>query len=123
MKRLVLDLDDTICRTVDSQYAEAIPQEGVIERLHEYRRLGFEIVICTSRNVRTYAGNTGKINANTLPVIINWLDRHGIPYDEIYVAKPWCGYEGFYVDDKTVRPSEFVSMSYEEIMALLEREK
>jgi len=51
------------------------------------------------------------------------LARHDIPYDEIHVGKPWCGNDGFYVDDKAVRPSELKSMSYDEIRALLDRER
>lgn len=69
--------------------------------------------------MRTYDGNIGKINANTLPVIVDWLSRHSVPYDEIHVGKPWCGDDGFYVDDKAVRPSEFARMSLEEIRAVL----
>ena len=69
--------------------------------------------------MRTYQGNVGKIAAHTLPVIIAWLQRHDIPYDEIYVGKPWCGMEGFYVDDRAIRPSEFVALSFDEINALI----
>jgi capsule biosynthesis phosphatase len=39
------------------------------------------------------------------------------------MAKPWCGFEGFYIDDKAIRPSEFISKSYEEIIDLLKDEK
>ncbi|HDV1602157.1 TPA: capsular biosynthesis protein, partial [Escherichia coli] len=67
--------------------------------------------------------NIGLINKNTLPIIINWLDENNIPYDEIYVGKPWCGHEGFYVDDKAIRPSEFINKTYEEIVELLRKEK
>ena len=73
--------------------------------------------------MRSFNGNIGKINVETLPNIINWLNKHGIPYDEIYVGKPWCGFEGFYVDDKSIRPSEFVKYSYEEIIEILNLEK
>jgi capsule biosynthesis phosphatase len=58
-----------------------------------------------------------------LPVIIDWLKKHDIPYDEIHVAKPWCGNDGFYIDDKSIRPSEFAQLSYEEIQQLLAKEK
>lgn len=68
--------------------------------------------------MRTYEGNVGKINVNTLPVLIEWLNKNNIPYDEIYMGKPWCGTEGFYVDDKAIRPDEFVKLSYEEIIDL-----
>lgn len=114
-----MDLDETICSTVNGDYANSVPKLDVIERMREFKALGFEIVISTSRNMRTYAGNVGKINANTLPVIIGWLTKHQVPYDEIYTGKPWCGTEGFYVDDRAIRPQEFAAMSAEEIKILL----
>jgi len=123
MKRLIFDLDDTICHTLNGDYENSIPVTEVVDKIHDYRALGFEIVISTSRNMRTFEGNVGKINSNTLPVIIRWLDKHEIPYDEIYVGKPWCGFEGFYIDDKAIRPSEFASLSYQQIVDLLDREK
>ena len=123
MKRLIFDLDDTITLSARTGYADALPNLALITRLREYKRAGFEIIISTSRNVRTYDGNIGKINAHTLPVILAWLARHGVPYDEIYVGKPWCGTHGFYIDDKAVRPSEFLRYSYDDITALLAAEQ
>lgn len=119
MKRIIMDLDDTICQTENGDYINSKPVPEVIEKMHEYKRLGFEIVINTSRNMRTYQGNTGKITANTLPIILKWLSQHNVPYDEIYVGKPWCGMEGFYVDDRSIRPDEFVNLSFEEIKNLI----
>jgi capsule biosynthesis phosphatase len=69
--------------------------------------------------MRTYESSVGKINANMLPVLFDWLDRHNIPYDEVWTGKPWCGGQGFYVDDKAIRPDEFVSLSYDEIQELI----
>ena len=120
MKRLIFDLDDTLCTTQNGDYANAQPITEVVEKLREYHRQGFTIVINTSRNMRTYQGNIGAINKNTLPIIIDWLARHDIPYDELYVGKPWCGFEGFYVDDKAIRPDELVKLSYVEICQLLD---
>nr|WP_312535649.1 HAD-IIIC family phosphatase [Moraxella sp. CTOTU47618] len=120
MKRLIFDLDDTLCTTQNGDYANAQPITEVIEKLRDYHRQGFTIVINTSRNMRTYQGNIGAINKNTLPIIIDWLRRHDIPYDELYVGKPWCGFEGFYVDDKAIRPDELVKLSYAEICQLLD---
>ncbi|TGP48899.1 capsular biosynthesis protein [bacterium M00.F.Ca.ET.230.01.1.1] len=120
MKRLIFDLDDTLCATQNGDYANAQPITEVVEKLREYHRQGFTIVINTSRNMRTYQGNIGAINKNTLPIIIDWLGRHDIPYDELYVGKPWCGFEGFYVDDKAIRPDELVKLSYAEICQLLD---
>ncbi|OBX61983.1 capsular biosynthesis protein [Moraxella osloensis] len=120
MKRLIFDLDDTLCTTQNGDYANAQPITEVIEKLRDYHRQGFTIVINTSRNMRTFQGNIGAINKNTLPIIIDWLRRHDIPYDELYVGKPWCGFEGFYVDDKAIRPDELVKLSYAEICQLLD---
>lgn len=119
MKRLIFDLDDTISFTKNGKYDSALPNLPLIAKMKEYQSQGFEIVISTSRNMRTYEGNLGKINANTLPIIIEWLKRHNVPYDEIYTGKPWCGFEGFYIDDKAIRPSEFVDLNYNEIVQLV----
>lgn len=120
VKRLIMDLDDTLTITDPSKsYSEKEPNTEVVEKLRYYKSMGFEVIIQTARNVRTYNGNVGKINANTLPLIIEWLNKHNIPFDEIYVGKPWCGNEGFYVDDKAIRPHEFLKYSPEEIRALL----
>lgn len=118
MKRLIFDLDDTITLGAPLGYERAIPNAGLIERMREYKSKGFEIAISTSRNVRTFQGNVGRINAVTLPLIVEWLDAHQVPYDEIYTGKPWCGEDGFYIDDKAVRPDEFLEKSYEELVAL-----
>ncbi|MDP3748342.1 MAG: capsular biosynthesis protein [Phenylobacterium sp.] len=120
MKRLVFDLDGTIALDDPARaYADREPNLPLIGRLREYRAQGFTIVVASARNMRTYAGDIGKINANTLPVIVEWLKRHDVPFDELHVGKPWCGTEGFYVDDKAIRPSEFVALSLEEVRALL----
>ena len=118
MKRIIMDLDDTICSTENGDYENSTPKPEIIAKLRQYKTLGFEIVISTSRNMRTYSGNIGKISANTLPIILEWLKRHEVPYDEIYVGKPWCGNEGFYVDDKAIRPDEFAALSYEQVKLL-----
>ena len=124
MKRLIIDLDDTLTKNnKDLSYNNKEPNFALITKLREYKAQGFEIIIQTARNMKTYQGVVGKINVHTLPVIIEWLNKHNVPYDEIYVGKPWCGTEGFYVDDRAVRPSEFVSLSFGEIRALLETHK
>lgn len=122
MKRLVFDLDGTITIDSDGSYHEKKPNEEIVQKLKEYKEQGFEIVILTARNMRTYEGNLGKINKHTLPTIIEWLNANEIPFDEVIVGKPWCGYDGFYVDDKAIRPSEFARCTYQEITEILENE-
>jgi capsule biosynthesis phosphatase len=118
MKRIIIDLDQTICFS-KGDYSIAQPNQAIIDKLREYHGLGFEVVVHTSRNMRTFKGNIGKINVHTLPVILNWLQQHDVVFDEVVVGKPWCGHEGFYVDDRALRPDEFASMTPEEVAQLL----
>jgi capsule biosynthesis phosphatase len=123
MKKLIVDLDGTLTQANTSDYKNVKPYEDVIEKLREYKANNFEIVISTARNMRTFEGNIGKINIHTLPIIIEWLEKYNVPYDEIIVGKPWCGHDGFYIDDRAIRPSEFATLSLEEINRLIEKEK
>ena len=120
MKNLVIDIDKTLTLGDNKDYLKVSPNLKIIEKVREYRKNGFNIILYTARNMRSYNNNIGRINAKTLPIIFKWLEMHNVPFDEIYVGKPWCGYEGFYVDDKTVRPDEFLRKSYDEILKIIE---
>ena len=121
-KKIVIDLDDTISITENGKYLESIPNLQVVEKLREYKELGYDIVIHSSRNIRTYNNNIGEINVHTLPVVIDFLNKYNIPYEQIIMGKHWPGYGGFYVDDKSIRQSEFVNKTEEEIIDLLNKE-
>ncbi|MEN5196991.1 HAD-IIIC family phosphatase [Sphingobacterium faecium] len=118
---IVLDIDGTLCTTKEESqsYSDVKPDKAVVRKLLEYREKGFYIILFTSRQMRTYNGNIGKINANTAKVLFKWLEDNKIPHDEVHFAKPWCGHNGFYVDDKAIRPNEFVEKTYNEILQLL----
>ncbi|MDB5374396.1 MAG: capsular biosynthesis protein [Belnapia sp.] len=120
MQRLVLDLDGTLTEDDPAlAYPDKRPNLPLVEQLRRYKAAGFTIIVQSARNMRTHQGNIGLINAQTLPVIIDWLRRHDIPFDEVHIGKPWCGTEGFYVDDRAIRPDEFVRLSLAEIHALI----
>jgi capsule biosynthesis phosphatase len=123
MKRIVFDLDGTL--TLDEpeeSYADRRPRPEMCQLLRDYREKGFTIIIASSRNMRSHGNSVGIINAKTLPGMIEWLERHDLPFDEIHIGKPWCGEDGFYVDDKAIRPSELRRMSYDEIRTMLDQE-
>jgi len=122
MKKIVIDLDGTLTMGTNDDYINQPVNSSVVNALRKYKNMGFIIVISTARNMRTHNGNIGKINLHTLPVILSWLSSNNIPFDEILVGKPWCGDEGFYVDDKAIRPSEFSNLSQAEISEILEYE-
>jgi capsule biosynthesis phosphatase len=121
MKRLVIDLDGTITQDDPVRaYSEKLPDLRVVARMRDYKAMGFTIVVHTARSMRSFENSVGLIAAHTLPVIIDWLKANDIPYDEIHIGKPWCGTDGFYVDDRAIRPGEFVSLSLGQIHTLLE---
>mgnify|MGYP003987985967 FL=1 len=92
MKRIILDLDNTLTLGDDSiPYDDLKPNVQMVNKLNVYKDKGFEILIYTSRNMNTYKNSIGKINANTLPNIISWLNKNDIHFDEVYIGKPWCG--------------------------------
>lgn len=113
----IVDIDGTLCpiKKTDEKYEDIIPYVSVVNKLKEYKKNGARIVLFTSRNMNTYDGNIGLINANTAKVMLNWLDKWEIPYDEIIYGKPWPGHYGYYVDDRAIRPDEFLKYTTDEL--------
>lgn len=114
---LVVDVDGTLCdiKRPDQSYADLVPHQAMVDKLGEYQRRGYTILLFTSRNMKTHGNNIGLINKHTAPILLEWLAKWNVPYDEILFGKPWPGRKGFYIDDRTVRPGEFLSLTETEI--------
>lgn len=114
---LVIDIDGTLCPIKKNyeSYTSIIPFKEIVNKLIELRSLGWYIILHSARGMASKDGNIGKINAEVLPDLLNWLKKNKIPYDEIHVAKPWPGNKGFYVDDRSVRPKEFLNMTFDQL--------
>jgi capsule biosynthesis phosphatase len=114
---LIFDVDGTLCpiKNKDEKYEDLIPDEEMVNKLKEYKKEGAKIVLFSSRNMNSYNGNLGLINANTAVIMQEWLKKWNIPYDEILFGKPWPGHRGLYIDDRSVRPDEFLEHSFEEL--------
>lgn len=114
---LVFDVDGTLCpiKTKNEKYEDLIPDKEMIDKLMYYKSEGAKIVLFTSRNMNSYKGNIGLINANTAITMQSWLKKWQIPYDEIIFGKVWPGHRGLYIDDRAVRPDEFLKYSFEEL--------
>lgn len=121
----VFDIDGTICpiKKKSQEYIELVPYKEIVEKIREYKKGGAKITLFTSRNMNSYNGNIGMINANTAKVMLEWLDKWDIPYDEIIYGKPWPGHRGFYVDDRSIRPDEFLKYSEEELNEICKKSK
>ncbi len=119
----VFDIDGTICpiKKKEEKYEDLVPYSNVVDKIRYYHEKGAKIVLFTSRNMNSYHGNIGMINANTAKILLEWLEKWDIPYDEIVYGKPWPGHKGFYVDDRTVRPDEFLNCSVDELDEICEK--
>ena len=115
---VVFDIDGTICpiKNEGEEYEDLIPNSAILEQMKAYKKMGTKIVLFTSRNMNSYGGNIGLINVHTAKVLLAWLDKWEIPYDEIVYGKPWPGHYGFYVDDRAVRPDEFLRYDAETLL-------
>jgi len=122
---LVIDIDGTLCpvKKKDEEYIDLAPYADMVEKVNAYKAQGAKIVLFTARNMNTHKGNLGLINANTAKVLLKWLDKWDIKYDEIIYGKPWPEKNGFYVDDRAVRPDEFLKHNHEELLEICEKSK
>lgn len=121
----VFDIDGTLCpiKKKEERYEDLVPYPQMVEKLKYYKENGAKIVLFTSRNMNTYQGNLGLIHKYTARVLTEWLEKWEIPYDEILYGKPWPGHKGFYVDDRTVRPDEFLTHTPEELEEICARSR
>lgn len=122
---LVMDIDGTLCpiKKKDESYADLVPYPQMVQKLRECKADGARIVLYSSRNMNSYQGNIGMINKYTAPILNEWLKKWDIPYDGIIFGKVWPGHNGFYVDDRSVRPDEFLSHTPEELNEICRRSR
>ncbi|MBQ9549415.1 MAG: capsular biosynthesis protein [Lachnospiraceae bacterium] len=113
----VFDVDGTICpiKKQDERYEDLVPFPDIVEKIRALREKGARIILYTSRNMNSFKGDLELIHKHTEPVLREWLKKWDIPFDEIVFGKVWPGHKGFYVDDRTVRPDEFLRCSPEEM--------
>lgn len=124
-KVLVVDIDGTLCniKAPEGNYADVSPEPLMIARLRQMHADGWRIVLNSARGMRSNDGNIGQINKTVGPTLLDWLQRHNVPFDELHLGKPWAGREGFYIDDRSVRPREFLENDLAGLNALIIRDR
>lgn len=124
-KVLVVDVDGTLCdiKAKNDNYIDVAPEPQIVDRLRQMHADGWRIILNSSRGMNSNDGNIGLINRNVMPVMLEWLRRHEIPFDEIHLGKPWPGSNGFYVDDRALRPREFIENDLIGAEALISRDR
>jgi UDP-N-acetylglucosamine diphosphorylase / glucose-1-phosphate thymidylyltransferase / UDP-N-acetylgalactosamine diphosphorylase / glucosamine-1-phosphate N-acetyltransferase / galactosamine-1-phosphate N-acetyltransferase len=97
--RICLDIDGTICevRGKGDDYAAVRPLPQSAERIRSLRAAGHYVILATARHMQTCGSNVGMVVARQAQTLIEWLNRHGIEYDELWFGKP---HADLYIDDK-----------------------
>lgn len=108
--RICLDLDGVICelKQENQTYLDVAPIEGAIDKIKDLKGAGHYIIINTARHMKTCGSNLGLINARITKMTLDWLEKHDIPYDEIYFGKPWAQ---VYIDDNAFRFADWSSIA------------
>ena len=90
------DIDDTICKTIGTNYLDAKPIEKRIARINHLFKEGHTIKLFTAR------GSETGIDWRELTEIqlTNW----GLKYTELIFGKPAAD---FYIDDKAINECDF----------------
>lgn len=118
-KVLVVDLDNTI--TIEDpkySYSEKKPNLPLIKKLQDYHQNGYKIIIFSARRMKTHQNNEAAVVADMAEVTMQWLKKHQVPCDGLKFGKPYAE-NGFYIDDRAIRPSEFLSCTEEELFQRL----
>lgn len=100
--RICIDLDGVICRLrePDQSYADLAPVPGAVEGVRALREAGHYVIIQTARHMKTCDGNVGKVVARQGLVTLQWLEQHGVEFDELIFGKP---HADVYLDDNALR--------------------
>lgn len=84
--RIFISLDGTICplKKEHEEFEQLLPFPGAKEKIKKLRKAGHYIVILTKRHLSNYNPTLKNIGKLTL----EWLDTHGIEFDELYLGNP-----------------------------------
>lgn len=104
-KRIIVDIDETLCTVTNRDFINAIPIQEVIDKVNEYYDEGYEIVISTARGQNS-CNSPEEMQNKYEKVTREWLDKVGVKYHILDI-----GYKlnaDMYIDDKAIKPDEFV---------------
>lgn len=106
-KRLVIDLDGTLCLQTDYEnYACALPVLNMIQRCNDFFIQGWDVTIFTARGMNTHDGDELAADDALRGLTEKWLKDNGVLYHELRFGKPPAD---FYVDDKMLTFDQFKS--------------
>lgn len=114
--RIAIDLDGVLCpvKGPDASYADLEPLPGAADRIRQLRADGHTVIILTARHMATCEGNVGLVVQRVGKITLDWLQQHGIEYDEIHFGKPNAD---VYIDDRALRFTEWAALTDDALRA------
>ena len=97
MKKYFIDLDNTLCRTTGSDYANSVPIQERIDYVNNLKKDGNHITIWTARG--------SKSGLDHKELTAKQLELWSVNYDELLMGKP--DYDIYY-DDKSFNIDAFL---------------
>ena len=106
---LIVDLDKTLCtkKLPDESYADVKPICDMIDAVNTLHKSGAGVIIESARNMLTQSNNEAKVIKNIGLATLKWLNDNNVEYDGIKFGK---SIGSCYIDDKALRPKEFLSI-------------
>lgn len=109
-RTIVMDIDDTISFSnlvgTVAGYTHAVPNLPVIQTMQKLASEGYEFILHTARGWVSCNEDPIKAEEKYRIQIEEWLEKYKVPYSRIIFGKP---YGILYVDDKSMKPEEFIN--------------
>lgn len=106
-RRIVCDIDDTISLTLNRDWNNAKPIQSVIDKINTFYDNGWEVYLITARGQLSCNGDVQSAENKYRKSLEEWLVKHGVKYHVLSFNKILAQY---YIDDKGLRPDEFVNL-------------
>lgn len=109
VKKLIVDVDDTISVHINRDYKNAIPKSDIIQKLNSLYDIGYYILYFTARGQISCNGDIDLINKTHRHTLETWLLNNNVKYNELLFGKPLGQ---LYIDDKAITPDDFLKMEF-----------
>lgn len=111
VKRLVVDIDDTISFTLNRDFNNAKPNLPLIKKLNSLYDSGTEICYVTARGSLS-CNSREEARKKYESDILDWFARNNVKYTLLSFDKLLADY---YIDDKGITPDEFLNLDIEKL--------
>ena len=99
-----MNLDETICNTLEKDYKNSTPIVEMINRVNYLYDQGNIIKIFTARGMGKFSGDVGKVNDAYYELTKSQLDNWSVKYHELHLGKQSFDY---FIDDKNLSIEQF----------------